>query len=88
MQANKFLLETGGLLAKYLEEFSSLDNLKLLQEMILSYSGVCERYAESNSEFPESFAVDLNEALLFKLSNSSEWRVYLNDFRQTLESYR
>lgn len=60
------------------------DEIALMSELISSYAYAVSLYGDKTKRWPESLAVDLNEAALLKLSGNSEWRKFAEGFKNNI----
>lgn len=85
IEIEKIIFEHGLQLYNGLIEASRPDEISLLKEFIGTYTCIVSNYGEKSGCLPESLAVDLNEAVLLKFDGNDQWRVFADNFRDSLE---
>lgn len=85
---DKSLLDIGLELCTMLTAAKRHDEISLACQLINSYSYIFSIYAEKSNSVPESLAVDLNEAALLKLSNTSDWKIFAQNFENSVLSLK
>ena len=83
--SEKMLIDLGAILHNALVVSSRMDEVDLLMDAIGEYATMTSFYGDKTGRIPESLGVDLNEAAILKRNASSEWQVYADQFKNSLD---